>query len=70
MGHLQLNSHGDGDGVFHTATRTRHIIDHADTRRNRPTINALYGNETAVLMGDWLYMSAFETSPAERSFRS
>ena len=33
----------------------------------RPTINALYGNETAVLMGDWLYMSAFETSLAERS---
>src|SRR6476659_10170774 len=43
------------------------IIDHADTRRNRPTVNALYGNETAVLMGDWLYMSAFETSLAERS---
>src|SRR4029450_1132109 len=32
-----------------------------------PTVNALYGNETAVLMGDWLYMSAFETSLAERS---
>jgi len=30
-------------------------------------VNALYGNETAVLMGDWLYMSAFETSLAERS---
>jgi octaprenyl-diphosphate synthase len=36
-------------------------------RRKRPTVNALYGNETAVLMGDWLYMSAFETSLAERS---
>jgi octaprenyl-diphosphate synthase len=43
------------------------IIDNADTRRKRPTVNALYGNETAVLMGDWLYMSAFETSLAERS---
>jgi octaprenyl-diphosphate synthase len=43
------------------------IIDEADTRRNRQTVNALYGNETAVLMGDWLYMSAFETSLAERS---
>jgi octaprenyl-diphosphate synthase len=43
------------------------IIDKADTRRKRPTVNALYGNETAVLMGDWLYMSAFETSLAERS---
>src|SRR5580765_5478349 len=53
---------------LHTATLVHDdIIDHADTRRNRPTVNALYGNETAVLMGDWLYMSAFETSLAERS---
>src|SRR5688500_16178378 len=53
---------------LHTATLVHDdIIDGADTRRNRPTVNALYGNETAVLMGDWLYMSAFETSLAERS---
>ena len=53
---------------LHTATLVHDdIIDNADTRRNRPTVNALYGNETAVLMGDWLYMSAFETSLAERS---
>jgi octaprenyl-diphosphate synthase len=53
---------------LHTATLVHDdIIDKADTRRKRPTINALYGNETAVLMGDWLYMSAFETSLAERS---
>ncbi len=53
---------------LHTATLVHDdIIDHADTRRSRPTVNALYGNETAVLMGDWLYMSAFETSLAERS---
>src|SRR6476619_6420268 len=53
---------------LHTPTLVHDdIIDHADTRRNRPTVNALYGNETAVLMGDWLYMSAFETSLAERS---
>lgn len=55
---------------LHTATLVHDdIIDSADTRRNRPTVNALYGNETAVLMGDWLYMSAFETSLAERSLR-
>jgi len=55
---------------LHTATLVHDdIIDRADTRRNRPTVNALYGNETAVLMGDWLYMSAFETSLAERSLR-
>lgn len=53
---------------LHTATLVHDdIIDDADTRRNRPTVNALYGNQTAVLMGDWLYMSAFETSLAERS---
>lgn len=53
---------------LHTATLVHDdIIDSADTRRNRPTVNALCGNETAVLMGDWLYMSAFETSLAERS---
>ncbi len=53
---------------LHTATLVHDdIIDGADTRRNRPTVNALCGNETAVLMGDWLYMSAFETSLAERS---
>jgi octaprenyl-diphosphate synthase len=53
---------------LHTATLVHDdIIDKADTRRNRPTVNALYGNETAVLLGDWLYMSAFETSLAERS---
>jgi octaprenyl-diphosphate synthase len=53
---------------LHTATLVHDdIIDGADTRRDRPTVNALYGNDTAVLMGDWLYMSAFEASLAERS---
>ncbi|MGI8733180.1 MAG: polyprenyl synthetase family protein [Pyrinomonadaceae bacterium] len=53
---------------LHTATLVHDdIIDDAETRRDRPTVNAVYGNETAVLMGDWLYMSAFETSLAERS---
>ncbi|HEY3027061.1 MAG TPA: polyprenyl synthetase family protein [Pyrinomonadaceae bacterium] len=53
---------------LHTATLVHDdIIDKADTRRNRPSINSCFGNQTAVLMGDWLYMSAFETSLAERS---
>ena len=53
---------------LHTATLVHDdIIDNAETRRNRPTINSRFGNQTAVLMGDWLYMSAFETSLAERS---
>jgi octaprenyl-diphosphate synthase len=54
--------------MLHTATLVHDdIIDNADTRRNRTTINARFGNQSAVLMGDWLYMSAFETSLQERS---
>lgn len=54
--------------LLHTATLVHDdIIDNADTRRNEASINARFGNQTAVLMGDWLYMSAFETSLRSRS---
>jgi octaprenyl-diphosphate synthase len=54
--------------MLHTATLVHDdIIDNADTRRNRPSVNARFGNQIAVLMGDWLYMSAFEISLQERS---
>ena len=54
--------------MLHTATLVHDdIIDNADLRRNRTTVNARFGNHAAVLMGDWLYMSAFETSLRERS---
>ena len=54
--------------MLHTATLVHDdIIDNADIRRNRPSVNARFGNHAAVLMGDWLYMSAFETSLRERS---
>jgi len=54
--------------MLHTATLVHDdIIDNADTRRNRGSVNARFGNQAAVLMGDWLYMSAFETSLQERS---
>src|SRR6185295_19039369 len=53
---------------LHTATLVHDdVIDKAETRRNRPSINSEFGNQKAVLMGDWLYMSAFETSLVERS---
>ncbi|MBX3292866.1 MAG: polyprenyl synthetase family protein [Acidobacteria bacterium] len=56
--------------MLHTATLVHDdIIDNAETRRNMPSMNAQFGNQTAVLMGDWLYMSAFETSLQERSLR-
>ncbi len=54
--------------MLHTATLVHDdIIDNADLRRNRASVNARFGNQSAVLMGDWLYMSAFETSLKERS---
>ena len=56
--------------MLHTATLVHDdIIDNADLRRSRASINARFGNQAAVLMGDWLYMSAFETSLKERSLR-
>jgi len=30
------------------------VIDRADTRRGQPSVNAHWGNATAVLVGDWL----------------
>src|SRR4029078_3848143 len=45
------------------------IIDNAGMRRSRPSVNAKFGNQSAVLMGCWLYMSAFETSLHERSLK-
>src|SRR5205085_5592521 len=54
--------------MLHTATLVHDdIIDNADLRRSRASVNARFGNQSAVLMGDWLYMSAFETSLKERS---
>ena len=56
--------------MLHTATLVHDdIIDNSGVRRNRPSVNAKFGNQSAVLMGDWLYMSAFETSLQERSLR-
>jgi octaprenyl-diphosphate synthase len=54
--------------MLHTATLVHDdIIDNADMRRSRESVNARFGNQSAVLMGDWLYMSAFETSLKQRS---
>jgi len=35
------------------------VIDDADTRRSRPSLNALYGNKTAIMLGDILYSKGF-----------
>jgi octaprenyl-diphosphate synthase len=55
--------------MLHTATLVHDdIIDEADVRRGRASVNAQWGNNKTVLMGDWLYMTAFDMSLRERSF--
>lgn len=52
---------------LHTATLVHDdIIDGAGMRRGKPSVSSRWGNDTAVLMGDWLYMSAYETALRER----
>ena len=47
---------------IHTATLLHDdIIDGAKYRRKRPTANSLYGNDVAVLCGDFLYSRSYIT---------
>jgi octaprenyl-diphosphate synthase len=56
--------------MIHTATLVHDdVIDIAKTRRGRPSSNAIWGNHTCVLAGDWLYMQAFQMALRERNFR-
>lgn len=46
---------------IHTATLLHDdVVDASDLRRGRDTANALWGNEAAVLVGDFLYSRAFQ----------
>jgi len=46
---------------IHTATLLHDdVVDTSELRRGRRTANALWGNEAAVLVGDFLYSRAFE----------
>uniref|UniRef100_A0A914WFJ1 Decaprenyl diphosphate synthase subunit 1 n=1 Tax=Plectus sambesii TaxID=2011161 RepID=A0A914WFJ1_9BILA len=45
--------------MIHTASLVHDdVIDESDTRRNRPTVNALWGNKMAVLVGDYILAKA------------
>jgi len=47
--------------MIHTATLVHDdIIDGSDLRRGRPTANNRWGNQTTVLVGDWLYSRAMD----------
>ena len=46
--------------LLHTASLIHDdVIDWSDTRRGQPTLNALYSNHQAVLMGDYVLSTAF-----------
>lgn len=36
------------------------VIDHASTRHNKPTVNAKWGSDVSIALGDYLYSIAFE----------
>lgn len=56
--------------LVHAATLLHDdIIDDAEVRRGRPSVNARWGNEITVLMGDWLYMTSFTMALAQREYR-
>lgn len=55
--------------MIHTATLMHDdVIDQASTRRGQPSANVVWGNQTCVLAGDWLYMQAFQVALRQRNF--
>lgn len=55
--------------MLHSATLVHDdIIDEARVRRGRLSVNAKWGSDVTVLMGDWLYMTAFDMTLKERNF--
>ena len=56
--------------LIHVATLVHDdIIDNAEVRRGRSSVNAKWGNQVTVLMGDWLYMTSFFLALQLRNFR-
>ncbi len=56
--------------LIHTATLVHDdVIDHAQLRRGRPTLNRLWGNTLTVLFGDLLYIHAMSSAIQGRSWR-
>lgn len=56
--------------LIHTATLVHDdVIDHAQLRRGKPTLNRLWGNTLTVLFGDLLYLEAMSSAIAARNWR-
>ena len=55
---------------IHTATLLHDdVVDASDLRRGRDTANALFGNATSVLVGDFLYSRAFQMMVSTNNMR-
>ncbi|MFZ0467571.1 MAG: polyprenyl synthetase family protein, partial [Thiogranum sp.] len=55
---------------IHTATLLHDdVVDASDLRRGNQTANAIWGNEAAVLVGDFLYSRSFEMMVSVGSMR-
>jgi octaprenyl-diphosphate synthase len=69
----QGNQHHEMAAVvefIHTATLLHDdVVDASDLRRGRDTANALFGNATSVLVGDFLYSRAFQMMVSVKSMR-
>ncbi len=56
--------------LLHTATLVHDdVIDRADTRRGRPTVNSAFENSTTVMLGDFLFAHAADRAVATGSLR-
>ncbi len=56
--------------LIHTATLVHDdIIDEADTRRGRPALNRIIGNEMSILQGDYLYIRSMNMALFARKIR-
>jgi octaprenyl-diphosphate synthase len=55
---------------IHAATLVHDdIIDGAEMRRGRSSVNRKWGNQITVLAGDWLYMQSFYIALEQRNFK-
>lgn len=56
--------------LLHTATLVHDdVIDRADTRRGRPTVNSAFENSTTVMLGDFLFAHAADHAVKTGSLR-
>jgi len=57
--------------IMHTATLVHDdAIDHSLVRRSRPTVNKLWGEEQAILLGDYLFAEAGSLTASTNNLRA